>query len=381
MRVSSKVGRWLSLGMLASLVTASGGAASDASCERYVLHDLSPGMSHDLVRRKMGGDGVRTLIRTPERGEISGVDYPGPSSDVYVEFDHRVDRRPLARAVLVRVPLPLSPESTQALVDRFGPPHAGAEELDDGLYRGPAVWVDEVCGVVLTAYRSPGSWWAADGGPMLQVESLNLALRGGSPASTQLRAILTNAPAEAAVDSGEIETASPTRLLAEIVTESPIVADDAPVEAVRDAPEALAIPTPPEPEAVAVVTPPSAVGSPVARSIATWHAEAGTTGTPKTLTNRPVPSTHDAPPERVVAVPPVCPPTAKWLNLKGHVTLAIVVKVDGTVADRPRAVAARPAGRGFEEAAIDAVRKWRFNPAIRGGKPVEASLTIGVDIE
>jgi hypothetical protein len=108
--------------MLASLVTASGGAASDPSCERYVLHDLSPGMSHDLVRRKMGGDGVRTLIRTPGRGEISGVDYPGPASDVYVEFDHRIDRRPLARAVLVRVPLTLSAESAQALLDRFGPP-------------------------------------------------------------------------------------------------------------------------------------------------------------------------------------------------------------------------------------------------------------------
>jgi protein TonB len=69
------------------------------------------------------------------------------------------------------------------------------------------------------------------------------------------------------------------------------------------------------------------------------------------------------------------------LNLKGHVTVAIVVKADGTIANDLRVVAAHPAGRGFEEAALDAVHKWRFNPAVSEGKPVESRLTLEVEFE
>jgi protein TonB len=89
----------------------------------------------------------------------------------------------------------------------------------------------------------------------------------------------------------------------------------------------------------------------------------------------------EAPAERITFVPPVYPRTSKWYGLTGHVTLAVVVRPDGTVANRPRVVAALPSGRGFEEAAVDAVKKWRFSPATREGKAVESNLTIGVNFE
>jgi protein TonB len=69
------------------------------------------------------------------------------------------------------------------------------------------------------------------------------------------------------------------------------------------------------------------------------------------------------------------------LGKTGHVTLAIVVKADGTVATKPRVVAVHPPGRGFAESAIDAVRKWRFSPAIQRGRPIASFITVDVEFE
>jgi hypothetical protein len=69
-----------------------GWAAGDQSCARFALHELLPGMSPDMVRRTMGSDGVKILIHVPDAGQTSGVDYPAASSDVYVEYDRRIDR-------------------------------------------------------------------------------------------------------------------------------------------------------------------------------------------------------------------------------------------------------------------------------------------------
>lgn len=65
---------------------------------------------------------------------------------------------------------------------------------------------------------------------------------------------------------------------------------------------------------------------------------------------------------------PVYPLAAKLRNVKGRVVLAIVVNADGTV-DRIAVQSASPVGV-FEQAAINAVKKWRFKPGTRRGKPV-----------
>ena len=540
-------------GILVLLLLATPALAA-GPCDRYVLNELSLGMTPDMVKHRMGADGVRNLIRNADNAESSGVSYPGPPTDVYVQYDRRMDRG-RARTVLVRTSMSPAPGTAQALVHRFGPPHAGAENLARGLEDGAAIWVDEACGVVLSAYRPKSDWWTGGGGALLQLETLDLARRGGSPASPQIAAILAGkkAPAPVAAASqppAEAPKAEPPSAPPEVVVvpmeeapvaakrsvdgtttdgvepveAPPVIANGSPqgadanggrppvpsagdetVPAVDGATAAQAeppvavdpVPQPPPPPSIEPATaapvpqessPPLQETTPPAPSVPPQNPETappgssappspveeprsqraaevippplsaqtqGTTGETKTASpqraaevtppplskqtpgttgqtntaskpatiatwrtgapkptppnaEKPAPQTiaswhgpsqaqpaamppppsapppketprGDRPAERIASKDPVSPPTAKWLGLKGHVTLDIVVRSDGSVGSRPRVVSATPAGRGFEEAAVDAVREWRFNPATRRGVPVESKLTVVVD--
>ena len=354
-RKARAIPRTVALALMTTPLFCSGWAASDPTCGRYSLHEVAPGMSRDIVRSKVGREGVSTLIRNPGTRETSGIDYPGSKANVFVEYDHRVDRRSSARAVRVRVPMPLSSTTAQSLVSRFGPPDAGANELVEGLPEGAAVWVNEACGVVLTAYRSNASWWTADSRTFLQVETLDLARKGNSPASPLLGAILArkNGP-----------PAAPARKMAE-ASRSPLPLSMRVAASANDAPPP---PSPPRPVEPVVTASPQPLAKPVVAP------------PPAPKPWAPI-KPKDGPAERMTFVPPRYPATAKWLGVKGHVDLAIIVRADGSVANRPRVVAARPTGRGFEQAAVDAVQKWRFKPALRGGRPVESNLRIDVDFE
>jgi TonB family protein len=341
-RKAGAIPRIAALVFMATLLTSSGWAASEPLCDRYAVHELLPGMSHDMVLSTMGGEGVKTLIRTAGSDETSAVEYAGPTSNVYVEYDRRIDRGRPARAARVRASMPLLPATVETLVSRLGPPDTGAGDLAEGLDNGAAVWVDEGCGVALIAYRSSTSWWTAGGGTFLQVETLDLARQGGSPASPRLEEILARKNEPPAVPPPTVSKTLPAP--------PPLsVGITATVNEPAPAPPAEARALPPSP-------PP----------------------TPKPQrTNRP----PDGPAERITFVPPVYPATAKWLGVKGRVTLEIAVGADGSVKKRARVVAVHPAGRGFEEAAVNEVRTWRFKPAIRGGRPVASSLRIDVDFD
>jgi protein TonB len=62
---------------------------------------------------------------------------------------------------------------------------------------------------------------------------------------------------------------------------------------------------------------------------------------------------------------------AKKLGIEGTVVLAITVDVDGRVS--AARVVSGP-GHGLNEAALDAIRRARFKPATKGGKPVATDL-------
>ena len=128
---------------------------------------------------------------------------------------------------------------------------------------------------------------------------------------------------------------------------------------------------------------PQGAPAPAPRTIKDWRAE--TPASPATPESGPQSIRTwryvESPPRRIFAVAPAYPTLAKRQNLAGRVTLAVVVLPDGTVAEEPRIVSALPAGRGFERAAADAVRQWRFEPATRDGKPVAANLTVAVDFK
>lgn len=63
--------------------------------------------------------------------------------------------------------------------------------------------------------------------------------------------------------------------------------------------------------------------------------------------------------------------------ITGVVKLAAVVRADGVVQDLAVLWTTRQ-GAGLEQAALAAVRQWRYKPAMRDGVPVDARLTITV---
>ncbi len=76
--------------------------------------------------------------------------------------------------------------------------------------------------------------------------------------------------------------------------------------------------------------------------------------------------------KRTRFVPPVYPPQALARGLEGDVRLRITVDVEGRVIDA-RVLSSTPAAV-FDQAAVNAARKWRFEPVVRDGSPIEASV-------
>ena len=67
-------------------------------------------------------------------------------------------------------------------------------------------------------------------------------------------------------------------------------------------------------------------------------------------------------------VPPEFPMEARQRALSGWVDVQFAVRTDGAVGE-VTIVGAQPVGV-FEQAAVDAVRKWRYKPVMRDGQPV-----------
>ncbi len=70
---------------------------------------------------------------------------------------------------------------------------------------------------------------------------------------------------------------------------------------------------------------------------------------------------------------PVYPPAAEEARFEGTVYLELIVKADGSV-DDVRVIECTHPKLGFEEASIEAVKQWRFEPAILDGEPVDYTM-------
>ncbi len=77
-------------------------------------------------------------------------------------------------------------------------------------------------------------------------------------------------------------------------------------------------------------------------------------------------------------VEPVFPPAAVAVRARGMVVVEVSVRADGTVAD-VRAVESTRPGVGFEAAAVEAVRRWRFRPGRLGDEAVPATTLVRVE--
>ncbi len=77
-------------------------------------------------------------------------------------------------------------------------------------------------------------------------------------------------------------------------------------------------------------------------------------------------------PKIIEAPAPAYPDSARQAGLEGKVVLVIVVDEQGRVIEA-RVFRAEPPGV-FEQAALEAVRKWRFEPALQRDKPIKVRL-------
>lgn len=81
---------------------------------------------------------------------------------------------------------------------------------------------------------------------------------------------------------------------------------------------------------------------------------------------------RDRGPQRLVAIQPSYPRSAAAAGIEGWVDVELVVSVQGTVREvtvlraQPRQV--------FDDAAIGTLKRWRFEPAIVDGEPVEQRI-------
>jgi TonB family protein len=78
----------------------------------------------------------------------------------------------------------------------------------------------------------------------------------------------------------------------------------------------------------------------------------------------------------VKQVRPEYPAIAKFYKQSGVVIMRAVIGVDGTLTALS---VVHPAGMGLDEAAIDAVKQWRYNPYLLNGVPVEVETQITVN--
>ena len=77
---------------------------------------------------------------------------------------------------------------------------------------------------------------------------------------------------------------------------------------------------------------------------------------------------------------PVCFELARVARLEGNVILQAIIHSDGSVGDVEVLRTNRP-NMGFEEAAIQAVTQWRYQPALQNGRPVEVYFTVFVEFK
>src|SRR5215469_15376988 len=83
----------------------------------------------------------------------------------------------------------------------------------------------------------------------------------------------------------------------------------------------------------------------------------------------------DVPPHPIYDPEPEFSEAARMANFQGTCVLRILVGKDGTVHN---VRIERPLGMGLDQNAVEAVRTWRFEPALKNGNPVDYEGTVEV---
>lgn len=81
-------------------------------------------------------------------------------------------------------------------------------------------------------------------------------------------------------------------------------------------------------------------------------------------------------PKVTLRVEPVYTEVARKARIEGVVILEAIIDADGTIRD---VRVLKPLPMGLDQAAMDAVRKWRFRPGTLGDRPVPVIFNLTVN--
>jgi protein TonB len=73
-------------------------------------------------------------------------------------------------------------------------------------------------------------------------------------------------------------------------------------------------------------------------------------------------------------ITPIYPPLARQTRISGTVRLHAIISKDGSI-QQLEVMSGHPL---LQQAALDAVRQWRYQPTLLNGEPVEVDTTIDV---
>lgn len=90
---------------------------------------------------------------------------------------------------------------------------------------------------------------------------------------------------------------------------------------------------------------------------------------------------YEEPPEVIFCVRPEYPEFAKSAHIEGMVVLDVVILQDGSVGEITVFKSLLAGEGGLDEAAIQAVKKWRFQPGKIAGKPTDTTVRIPLEFE
>jgi TonB family protein len=83
-----------------------------------------------------------------------------------------------------------------------------------------------------------------------------------------------------------------------------------------------------------------------------------------------------SPPRRISGREPEFAEDARIAKYQGTMTISLVVDPSGTATDL---AIMTPLGLGLDEKAVEAVRAWKFDPAMKEGQPVAVKVVVEVD--
>ncbi|MEZ4650387.1 MAG: TonB family protein [Candidatus Eisenbacteria bacterium] len=118
--------------------------------------------------------------------------------------------------------------------------------------------------------------------------------------------------------------------------------------------------------------------APLVRSVLGEWDYSGAATALEDISKKPTPGParldFDVAPEPIHTVDAAYPRSAKERGLEGDVKIRVLVSADGEVIEAK--VESSTGDPSLADAAMDAVVKWKFSPAIRSGAPVEASIVV-----